>query len=140
MYIMNRNKIIILLMSFFMLTPSLVIAADCLFCNIVNRSEPAKVIAENNDVMVFESLRPRYPSHWLIIPKKHIQDTKSTKPEDQKVLGSLLLAAGTLGKQLDGAQAYNLQINEGSQAGQTVFHLHLHFYSQNKLIAKDPKI
>ena len=113
---------------------------NCLFCKIVAGQEPAKVIAQNDDVMVFESIRPRYPSHWLIVPKKHIQDLKSAMPEDTLLLGKLLAAAGALGRQLEEPKAFNIQINEGAQAGQTVFHLHLHFYSQSKLATNQPKI
>lgn len=113
---------------------------DCIFCKIIAGTEPAKVIAQNDDVIVFESIRPRYPSHWLIIPKKHIHDLKSTTSADIEILGKLLKAAGDLGKQLQDPQAFNIAINEGAQAGQTVFHLHLHFYSQSKLATSTPKI
>jgi histidine triad (HIT) family protein len=114
--------------------------SDCLFCKIAAHLEPAKVIAENDDVIVFESIHPRYPSHWLIIPKKHIKDLKSAQPEDTLLLGKLLATAGALGRQLESPGAFNIQINEGSQAGQTVFHLHLHFYSQYTLTTNSPKI
>ena len=114
--------------------------AHCVFCKIVAGQEPAKVIAENEDVLVFQSIAPRYPSHWLIIPKKHIKDLKSAQPDDTLVLGKLLKAAGDLGKQLQEPKAFNIQINEGAQAGQTVFHLHLHFHSQSKLATNNPKI
>lgn len=119
---------------------NIVTTNDCLFCKIATYLEPAKVIAENDDVIVFESIHPRYPSHWLIIPKKHIKDLKSTQPEDTLLLGKLLAAAGSLGRQLESPGAFNIQINEGAQAGQTVFHLHLHFYSQSKLTTHSPKI
>jgi len=114
--------------------------SDCVFCKIATHLEPAKVIAGNDDVIVFESIHPRYPSHWLIIPKKHITDLKSAQPEDTLLLGKLLAAAGALGRQLESPGAFNIQINEGAQAGQTVFHLHLHFYSQSKLTTQSPKI
>ena len=48
--------------------------ANCTFCQIIDRKLPAKIIAENDDVIVIESIRPHYASHWLIIPKKHIEN------------------------------------------------------------------
>jgi histidine triad (HIT) family protein len=113
---------------------------DCLFCKIVAGIEPSKIIAQNDDVIVFESIRPRYPSHWLMIPKKHIQDLKSITKTDIQILGKLLKAAGDLGNQLQDPKAFNIQINEGATAGQTVFHLHLHFYSESKLATNSPQI
>ena len=113
---------------------------NCLFCKIVAGIEPSKIIAQNDDVIVFESIRPRYPSHWLIIPKKHIQDLKSATSADIELLGKLLKAAGDLGDQLQEPKAFNIAINEGASAGQTVFHLHLHFYSHSKLATNSPQI
>lgn len=122
-----------------MLVSSLAIAeANCLFCQIVNHQAPAKIIAENKDVMVFESIRPMYPSHWIIIPKKHEDDMKSMT--DEGLMGKIFMAASDLAKQLGGAQAFNLQVNNGTSAGQTVFHFHVHFKSQDKLITASPKI
>ena len=94
---------------------------DCVFCRIAAHLEPAKIIAENDDVIVFESIYPRYPSHWLIIPKKHIKDLKSAQPEDTLLLGKLLAVAGALGRQLESPGAFNIQINEGAQAGKRYF-------------------
>lgn len=134
------------LLLFILLIPSFInavtnsnVAVDCTFCNINARTEHATIIAENKDVLVFESIRPRYPSHWLIVPKKHVENVKSAAT-DNVLLGKLFAAAGALGKQLDGTQSFNLHVNEGSDAGQTVFHLHVHFYSHNKLKVKNPQI
>jgi histidine triad (HIT) family protein len=109
---------------------------DCIFCKIIRGAEPAKIIAENNDVLVFESIRPQHQSHWLIIPKKHIKDLKAITDADTTMMGKLLQAAGTLVKQLQKPQACNLALNEGKEAGQTVFHLHIHFYSDSSLLTQ----
>lgn len=119
---------------------SQVAVQDCLFCKIVAGIEQSKIIAQNDDVIVFESIRPAYPSHWLIIPKKHMTDLKSASSADIEILGKLLKATGDLGNQLQEPKAFNIQINEGASAGQTVFHLHLHFYSQSKLATNSPQI
>jgi histidine triad (HIT) family protein len=113
---------------------------DCVFCNIIRGTEPAKIIAENNDVLVFESIHPRHASHWLIIPKKHIKDLKSVTDADVLMVGKLLQAAGTLANQLQKPQACNIALNEGKEAGQTVFHMHIHFYSDSSLLTKKPTL
>jgi histidine triad (HIT) family protein len=87
------------------------------------------VIAENDDIIVIESIRPRYASHWLIIPKKHIENIKAAQPEDQVLLGKLMLAAQKLSKQLQAPGDFQFNINNGAHAGQTVFHMHVHFLS-----------
>lgn len=120
------------------LTSLAIAEAGCIFCDIVNHTSPAQIVAENDDVLVFESINKRYPSHWLIIPKKHVPDIKSMTDED--LMGKVFMAASDLGKQLDGAQAFNLQVNNGKSAGQTVFHFHVHFTSQNKLKTAKPII
>ena len=112
--------------------------AKCVFCDIVNHNAPASIVAENNDVLVFKSIHQRYPSHWLIIPKPHVLDIKSMTNE--QLMGKVFMAASDLGKQLDGDQSFNLQVNNGASAGQTVFHFHVHFTSQNKLRTSNPKI
>lgn len=102
---------------------------SCLFCKIINRTEPSKIIAENDDIIVIESIRPRYASHWLIIPKKHIENIKGAQPEDQALLGKLMMAAQKLSKQLKAPGDFQFNINNGAHAGQTVFHMHVHFLS-----------
>lgn len=114
--------------------------AQCTFCKIVDRKSPAKIIAENEDVIIFESIRPVHPTHCLIVPKSHLVDIKSAQNSDSELIGKLFMAASNLGKHLDGAQAFNLQVNNGAQAGQTVFHLHVHFTSPNRLKTVNPKI
>ncbi len=114
--------------------------AQCIFCDIVNRQAPARIIAENDDVLIFESIQPVHPTHCLIVSKKHLPDLKSAQASDIELIGKVFMAASDLGKQLDGAQAFNVQVNNGAQAGQTVFHLHVHFTSPNKLKTSTPRI
>ena len=71
-------------------------------------------------------INPQAPVHVLVIPKKAIPKLVDAQPDDQALLGHLLLAAGKVAQQLGVADAFRLIINNGSGAGQTVFHLHLH--------------
>lgn len=108
--------------------------ADCIFCKIVAKELPAEIIAENNDVLVIKDTAPKAPVHYLIIPKKHITDVCSIEQTDIPIVGDMLLMAKKLAKKLSGSQAFRLIINNGPDAGQSVFHLHYHFLSGKKML------
>lgn len=137
--IFKRTLIASFFLSLLFVTSAIIAEANCIFCKIVNHQAPAKIVAENNDVMAFETITPMYETHLIIVPKDHVRDLKSAQPAHTNLIGKLFMAASNLGKQLDGAQAFNVQVNNGAEAGQTIFHLHLHFKSQNKLVGS-PKI
>lgn len=100
---------------------------SCTFCTIVARKSPAKIIHETDEILVFESLSstPESP-HWLIIPKKHITDITSLTDADTELAGKLFLTARDLAKKHN-IKNYQLHINNGAEAAQTQFHLHVHF-------------
>lgn len=99
----------------------------CLFCKIIAREIPGKIVYEDDDVLAFEDIRPVAPTHTLVIPKRHIASIDEAKPEDAELLGKVLLAASKVAKQA-GIQegGWRLVINNGANAGQTVFHIHAH--------------
>lgn len=102
-------------------------ATGCLFCNIVARTVPAQIVLENDDVVAFRDIRPAAPTHALVIPKRHIVGIHEAKPEDAAMLGQVLLAARNVAEQLGLAEGgYRLVVNQGPDAGQSVFHLHCH--------------
>ena len=102
-------------------------STGCLFCNIVSRATPAQIVFENDLVLAFRDIRPVAPIHALVIPKKHIVGAHEATPEDAAILGQVLLAARDVAEQLGLASGgYRLVINEGKDAGQSVFHLHCH--------------
>ncbi len=100
----------------------------CLFCRILDRSAPAKFVYEDNDLVAIEDLHPQAPVHLLVIPRKHIASLKDASREDEPVLGRLLTVAAQLARErgLD-SKGYRTVVNTGSSAGQSVFHLHVHF-------------
>jgi histidine triad (HIT) family protein len=99
----------------------------CLFCKIVRREVSADVILEDDEVLAFKDVRPAAPSHALVIPKKHITSIHEAEAEDGALLGRMMLAAQQVAEKLGlGPSGYRLVVNTGRDAGQSVFHLHVH--------------
>ncbi len=101
---------------------------DTIFSKIIRREIPAKIAFESETVLAFHDVNPQAPVHILVIPKKPIADIASASVEDRELLGELLLVAGKLAREqgLDEHGGFRLVINNGADAGQTVFHLHVH--------------
>jgi histidine triad (HIT) family protein len=99
----------------------------CLFCKIVERAIPAKVLYEDDRVLAFADIAPQAPTHAVVIPKKHIARLDDAKSEDEALLGHLMLCATKVARDLGVAESgYRLVINNGAHAGQSVDHLHAH--------------
>lgn len=99
--------------------------ADTLFTKIINRELPADIVYEDDEALVFRDINPQAPVHLLVIPKKVIPKLTDSTQEDQHLLGHLLLVANKVAEQ-EGLENFRLNINNGADAGQTVFHLHIH--------------
>jgi histidine triad (HIT) family protein len=98
-----------------------------LFEKIVAREIPAAIVYEDDLVLAFRDINPQAPTHILIIPKKPIVRIAEAKPEDQAVLGHLLLKAGEVARQLGLEKSgFRLVFNNGPHAGEAVPHLHCH--------------
>ncbi len=100
--------------------------SDSIFTKIINREIPAEIIFEDNLCLAFNDVNPQAPTHILVIPKKPITKLADTNKEDQALLGHLLLKAKDIANDLGVGDAYRLIINNGTAAGQSVFHLHIH--------------
>lgn len=101
---------------------------ECIFCKIINREIPAKIVYEDKGVIAFNDIHPKAPTHFLVIPKKHISSMLEITENDVNLLGQTMLAANTIAHGLN-LTGYKVQINTGASAGQEVFHLHLHILS-----------
>ncbi|HOE13404.1 MAG TPA: histidine triad nucleotide-binding protein [Candidatus Saccharicenans sp.] len=100
---------------------------DCLFCRIVNKEIPSRLVYEDEKVLAFEDIKPQAPAHILIIPKKHLASLKEADENDQNLLGYLLLTARKIAQDKGLAESgFRLVINSGPDSGQEVYHLHVH--------------
>jgi len=104
-----------------------------LFSRIVNREIPADIVYEDTHCLAFRDINPQAPIHVLVIPKQEIPRLADAEEADQDLLGHLLLAAGKVARQLGVGDAFRLIVNNGADAGQTVFHLHLHILAGRPL-------
>ncbi|MFL2569010.1 MAG: histidine triad nucleotide-binding protein [Gammaproteobacteria bacterium] len=99
--------------------------SENIFQEIIDKKIPADIVYEDNLSIAFNDISPQAPTHILIIPKKNIAKISDANDEDENLLGHLLLVAKKVTSDM-GITDYRIIINNGSEAGQTVFHLHLH--------------
>lgn len=100
---------------------------DCIFCKIVAKEIPAKVVWENEQILAFEDIAPSAPVHVLVIPKKHIQSLYHVTMEDQVLMGEIMTSFSMLADKLGvGEKGFRVQTNIGKDGGQLVPHLHFH--------------
>jgi histidine triad (HIT) family protein len=97
-----------------------------IFGKIIRREIPADIVYEDDLCLAFRDINPQAPTHVLIIPKKEIPCLADAEAADEALLGHLLLAANGVARHLGVADAYRVVVNNGAQAGQSVFHLHVH--------------
>lgn len=109
-------------------------AENCIFCQIAAGQKPGTIVYQDEQVTAFRDLHPAAPVHLLIIPNRHITALNDSAEDDQALLGHLLLVARRLAEQ-EGilSSGYRVMINTGPDAGQTVFHLHLHLLGGQRL-------
>lgn len=99
---------------------------DTIFSKIINKEIPADIVFEDEYALGFRDINPQAPMHVLLIPKKPIDRLGNAQQEDQALLGHLMLKAAEIAKQEGYADAFRVALNNGADAGQTVFHMHLH--------------
>lgn len=96
-----------------------------LFERIIARQLPANIVYEDEDVVAFRDIHPQAPTHVLVVPRKAIPRLDAAEDSDAELLGRCMLVAARVAKQ-EGLGGFRLVVNTGEEAGQTVFHLHLH--------------
>ena len=100
---------------------------DCLFCKMVAGDIKPDTVYEDDSVLAFRDLNPQAPTHILVIPKTHIATINDLEPENEVLIGKLFLAARKIASDEGLAdRGYRTLMNCNEEAGQTVFHIHLH--------------
>jgi len=107
-------------------------SADCLFCKIVRGEIPAKLVHESEDCVAFRDIDPKAPVHVLVVPREHVSSLNEAR--DAAMVGRLALVAAEIAQKEGIAEAgYRTVINTNRDAGQTVFHIHLHLLGGRSL-------
>lgn len=96
---------------------------ECIFCKIAGNAIPTEFVYEDAAAVAFRDIQPQAPVHLLVVPRRHVASLNDAT--DEKLLGSLLLAARRAAGNV-GLEQYRVVLNTGAEAGQSVFHLHLH--------------
>lgn len=101
--------------------------SDCLFCRIIRREIPASIVYEDDQVLAFNDINPQAPLHALVIPKRHIHSLNALSPQDDAIVGELVRRAAAIARDKGYAdRGFRTVFNTNAEAGQTVFHIHLH--------------
>ncbi len=99
----------------------------CLFCKIVAREVPARIVREDADTVAFEDVNPQAPMHVLVVTRKHIATANDVAPEDEALVGKLFRAGAAIAKERGFADTgWRAVMNTNRDVGQSVFHIHLH--------------
>ncbi|GAB4498657.1 MAG: histidine triad nucleotide-binding protein [Anaerolineales bacterium] len=101
--------------------------SDCIFCKIIKGEIPSVSVYRDEQTYAFRDINPAAPTHILIVPNKHIDSVNMMIPDDEPLIGHLFSAAKQIAEQEGlSEKGYRLVINTNAEAGQTVFHIHLH--------------
>lgn len=99
---------------------------DCIFCRIVAGSLPATIVHRDDALVVIEDLHPQAPTHLLLIPRQHIPRVVDLGEPHGGLLGAIFATATRLARSRGLDEGFRIVVNDGSQGGQTVYHLHFH--------------
>jgi histidine triad (HIT) family protein len=100
---------------------------SCLFCKIVKREIPASIVYEDDRVLAFNDINPQAPTHVLVVPKKHISTLNDLAAGDDQIVGEVVRRAAAIAADRGiAAGGFRTVFNTNKEAGQTVFHIHLH--------------
>jgi histidine triad (HIT) family protein len=99
---------------------------DCIFCKISRGEIPSKHIYDDAEIFAFEDIHPQAPTHLLICPREHLVSLNDAEDGDAAMLGKIMLVAKRLAAGRGISSGYRVVINNGTEAGQSVDHLHVH--------------
>jgi len=107
---------------------------DCIFCKIVAGEIPARRVAETSTLMAFEDVNPQAPVHVLIVPRQHIATLNDLTPDHASLVGEMILLAASVARETGvNETGYRLVMNCLEEAGQTVFHIHMHILGGRRM-------
>jgi len=107
---------------------------SCLFCKIVTRDIPARIVYEDDDVLAFEDISPKAPVHVLLIPKEHFASLNELPEGREALMGKILSVARHIAGERGIAQTgYRIVLNTAKDSGQEVFHIHFHLLGGRKM-------
>ena len=106
---------------------------NCLFCKIIKGEIPAAKVYEDDDMVIFKDIDPKAKNHHLCVPKSHFKLLADMTDKQGEMLLKCFKKIPTLKKELGLENGYRLVINQGDDAGQSVFHLHIHILSGQKM-------
>jgi histidine triad (HIT) family protein len=108
--------------------------ADCLFCKIIAGQIPGAIVYQDEQLVAFKDINPQAPLHVLIVPRRHIDSLNDLRPQDDGLVGSMVRLAAALATEHGIAdRGYRTVFNCNREAGQTVFHIHLHLLAGRAL-------
>jgi histidine triad (HIT) family protein len=107
---------------------------DCLFCRLIAGEIPANIVHQNDHVVAFKDITPQAPTHVLVVPRRHIASLNDLSPADDALMGEMIRTAANIAQEEGHAdRGYRTVFNCNADAGQTVFHVHLHLLGGRKL-------
>jgi len=112
---------------------------DCIFCKIIKGEIPSQKVYEDDKMLIFKDIDPKAKIHLLAVPKRHYGFLEEMQAQDKEDIGYILSKIAALKDDLGLQEGYRLTINQGKDAGQTVFHLHIHIMGGQSLGCPDFK-
>ncbi len=106
---------------------------SCIFCQIVSKEIPSKLIYEDDELIAFRDIQPQSPVHFLVLPKKHITRIADMKDKDFPIIGKMARVATELAGKEGISDGFRIVMNCGEEGGQTVWHVHMHVLGGRKL-------
>ena len=107
--------------------------ADCVFCKIISGEIKTDFLYKDDDVVAFKDIKPATPVHFLVVPVKHIPNPDAIADEDRAIFGKMFQVAGKVAKELGIEESgYRMVVNIGPDAGQEIFHIHIHILGGKK--------
>ena len=107
---------------------------DCLFCKIIDRRIHGAIVYEDERIVAFNDINPQAPTHVLVVPKRHIASLNDLTPEDDRIVGEVVRRASAIAADKGHSQSgFRVVFNTNADAGQAVFHIHLHVLGGRKM-------